>query len=91
MKTGRFKPEYAGKLNFFLSSLDVNVKLPHENPSIGIILCKEKSNATVEFSLRSIDKPMGVATYKLTKELPEPYKQYLPDPESLRKFLENEE
>lgn len=87
LKTGTFKPEYAGKLNFYLSALDEYIKLPHENPSVGIILCKEKSYTTVEFAFRSIDKPMGVATYKLSKELPEEYKKYLPDPDVLRKMI----
>src|SRR3989339_782739 len=87
LKTGAFKPEYAGKLNFYLSALDEYIKLPHENPSVGIILCKEKKTTTVEFSFRSIDKPMGVATYKLSKELPEVYKKYLPDPDVLRKMI----
>lgn len=87
LKTGAFKPEYAGKLNFYLSALDEYIKLPHKNPSVGIILCKEKKTTTVEFSFRSIDKPMGVATYKLSKELPEAYKKYFPDPDVLRKMI----
>jgi Uncharacterized conserved protein len=62
LKYGEFKPEYAGKLNFYLSVLDEYVKLPDENPSIGIILCRSKSNKTVEFAFRDMSKPMGVAT-----------------------------
>jgi len=87
LKTGKFKPEYAGKLNFYLNALDEYVKLPHENTSIGIILCKEKNDTVVEFAFKTIDKPMGVATYKFTTELPEQYKKYLPNSEDLRKLM----
>ena len=87
LKRGDFKPEYAGKLNFYLSALDEYVKLPNENPSIGIILCKDKDSTTVEFAFRDINKPMGVATYKTSKELPHEYRGILPDPEELIKLM----
>ena len=87
LKRGEFKPEYAGKLNFYLSALDEYVKLPNENPSIGIILCKDKSTKTVEFAFRDINKPMGVATYKTSTELPHEYRGILPDPDELRKLM----
>lgn len=87
LKRGDFKPEYAGKLNFYLSALDEFVKLPDENPSIGIVLCKSKSNKVVEFAFRDTDKPMGVATYRTFKELPKEYHGILPDEEELRKLL----
>jgi predicted nuclease of restriction endonuclease-like (RecB) superfamily len=87
LKRGEFKPEYAGKLNFYLSALDEYVKLPNENPSIGIILCKDKDSKTVEFAFRDINKPMGVATYKTSKELPHEYRGILPDPEELIKLM----
>jgi hypothetical protein len=70
LKRGKFKPGYAGQLNFYLNVLDEKVKLPHENPSIGIVLCKEKNNTVVEFAVKTIDKAMGVATYRTTKEVP---------------------
>ena len=88
LKTGEFKPEYLGKMNFYLSALDENVKQPHENPSIGIILCKEKNNKIVEFSFRDFNKAMGVATYKTSRELPEKYKNILPDAETLKKLMD---
>ncbi len=88
LKTGKFKPEYLGKMNFYLSALDDLVKQTHENPSIGIILCKEKHNKTVEYSFRDFNKAMGVATYKTSNELPEQYKEILPDSETLKKLLE---
>jgi predicted nuclease of restriction endonuclease-like (RecB) superfamily len=87
LKSGKFKPEYAGKLNFYLNLLDDKVRLPHENNSIGIILCKEKSNAIVEYAFKNIDKAMGVATYKISRLLPSKYRKILPDAESLKKLL----
>ena len=87
LKTGKFKPEYAGKMNFYLSALDDHVKLPHENPSIGIILCKTKKTTIVEYAFRDIKKPLGVATFKLSKKLPPKLTKHLPDPEALKKLL----
>ena len=87
LKKGKFKPEYLGKMNFYLSALDEMVKQPHENPSIGIILCKSKTDKVVEFSFRDFGKAMGVATYKTSKELPAKYKGILPDAKTLKKLL----
>jgi predicted nuclease of restriction endonuclease-like (RecB) superfamily len=88
LKTGKFKPEYLGKLNFYLSALDDLIKQPHENASIGIVLCKEKNNKIVEYSFRDFNKAMGVATYKTSDELPESYRELLPDAETLKKLLD---
>ncbi len=87
LKKGEFKAEYAGKMNFYLSVLDEYVKQPHERPSIGIILCKSKKKNIVEFAFKDTLKPMGVATYKTYNELPEEYKNILPDPEKLKELL----
>jgi predicted nuclease of restriction endonuclease-like (RecB) superfamily len=87
LKKGKFKPEYMGKMNFYLSALDEMVKQPHENPSIGIILCKSKTDKIVEFSFRDFNKAMGVATYKASKDLPAKYKGILPDAKTLKKLL----
>lgn len=87
LKRGEFKPEYTGKLNFYLSALDEYVKLPDENPSIGIILCKSKSDKIVELSFRDTSKPMGVATYRTSSELPKELRDALPDMEDLKKLL----
>ncbi|MGG9960855.1 PDDEXK nuclease domain-containing protein [Ferruginibacter sp. SUN106] len=87
LKKGKFKPEYLGKMNFYLSALDEMVKQPHENPSVGIILCKSKTDKVVEFSFRDFNKAMGVATYKTSKELPAKYKGILPDARALKKLL----
>ena len=86
LKNGEFQPEYAGKLNYYLTALDELIKLPEENPSVGIILCRSKDNAEVEFALRDISKPMGVATYRSVGELPDTY-HALPSAEELKKLL----
>ncbi|OQX20537.1 MAG: hypothetical protein BWK75_04760, partial [Candidatus Altiarchaeales archaeon A3] len=78
LKISKFIPEYAGKMNFYLNFLDDKVKLQDENPSIGIILCKEKDNIVVEYALRTIKKPVGVAEYYLTRELPDKLLKELP-------------
>ena len=87
LKRGKFKPEFAGQMSFYLNVLDNKVKLSHENSSIGIILCKEKNNTVVEYTIKSIDKPMGVATYKTSAELPRSVKKFLPDETELKKLL----
>lgn len=72
LKASSYKPEYAGKLGFYLELLDDFVRLPHENKSIGIVLCKDHKSFEVEYSLRSIKNPVGVADYNLEKALPDP-------------------
>ncbi len=88
LKTGKFKPEFLGKMNFYLSVLDEYVKKPHENPSIGIILCKEQQNKVVEFAFRDFNKAMGVATYTTSNKLPEQFINILPDEKALKKLME---
>ena len=90
LKVGRFKPEYAGKMNFYLNLLDDFVREPHENPSIGIILCTERNYFEVEYALRGLDKPVGVSEYVLTHELPSSLEDKLPDAEQLRKRIQQE-
>lgn len=67
--------------------LDDKIKLPHENQSVGIILCKEKSDTLVKYAIGGIRKPMGVAIYKTKNDLPEIYRKVLPEPEDLRKLM----
>lgn len=86
LKKGKFEPEFAGKMNFYLSLLDDFVKEPDENPSIGIILCAEKDRFEVEYALRGINKPVGVSEFKLTRTLPKDLIDKLPDV----KYLEDE-
>ena len=87
LKSGKFRSSYLGQLNTYLSALDSYVRKPHENPSIGIILCREMSQTFVEFAVRDYNKPMGVATYRTSKDMPERLRNALPDIEELRKLL----
>ncbi len=89
LKIGKFKPEYAGKMNFYLSVLNDTVKLPDENPSIGIIICKEKKRTTVEYALKESNQPIGISTYKLTESLPNDLKGLLPTPVEISQRLVN--
>jgi len=78
LKIGEFLPEYKGKMEFYLSILNDTIKLPHENEAIGIIICKSKDRTIVEYSLKSGNMPIGVATYKTSTVLPKEYKNLLP-------------
>jgi len=85
LKIGKFKPEYAGKMQFYLSALDNLVKLKDENPSIGIIICKEKNRTTVDYALKDVSKPIGISTYKITPNLPKNLIKYLPSRKEIEK------
>ena len=87
LKVGKFKPEYAGKMNFYLNLLNDTVKMPHENPSIGIILCSDKDSLEVEYSLLNTSQPMGVSTYTLKDTLPDELQYTLPTQAELEKQL----
>lgn len=91
IKRGKFIPEYAGKMNFYLGILNRYLKLKDENPSIGIILCKEKTDSTVEYSVADMDKPIGVSKYSLMHDLPKKLKKYLPSPDDLINVLNEPE
>ena len=84
---GITKPGYAGKMNFYLNLLDDYIREDDENPSIGIILCAERDRLEVEYALRGIDKPVGVAEYRLTKELPTELRADLPSVETIKAEL----
>ncbi len=87
LKVGKFKPEYAGKMNFYLNTLNETVKMSHENPSIGIILCSDKDNLEVEYSLINTSQPMGVSTYTIKDKLPDDLIDTLPSQEELQNQL----
>ena len=91
LKTGKFKPSYLGQLNTYLSVLDDKVKKPHENQSIGIILCRDMNKTFVDYVIRDYDKPLGVATYKTSKDMSDELRRALPNIEDLRKLLETNE
>ncbi|MHC5772602.1 PDDEXK nuclease domain-containing protein [Nostoc sp.] len=88
LKTGEFLPEYVGKMQFYLAALDDFSRLPDENLSIGIILCKSKNKTIVEYALRESNKPIGIASYKLFSTVPQELKNQLPAPEQVAKLLE---
>jgi predicted nuclease of restriction endonuclease-like (RecB) superfamily len=88
LKIGEFQPEYKGKMEFYLSLLNDIVKLPHENDSIGIIICKEKNRTIVEYSLKTSSMPIGVSTYTTTAKLPKDYKNLLPDSKAISEKLD---
>lgn len=88
LKVGDFQPEFVGKMQFYLAALDRQVRQEDENPSIGIILCKEKSRTIVEYALHDANKPIGVATYEITRTLPKELKGQLPRPEEIAALLE---
>jgi len=88
LKIGKFQPEFVGKMQFYLTALDRQVREADENPSIGIILCKEKNRTVVEYALYDARKPIGVATYRTVKHLPKELKGMLPAPEEIAKLLE---
>jgi predicted nuclease of restriction endonuclease-like (RecB) superfamily len=88
LKVGEFEPEFVGKMQFYLAALNAQVRQEDENPSIGIILCKEKTRTIVEYALGDARKPIGVATYQITKTLPKNLKDQLPSPEAIARLLE---
>lgn len=93
LKNTKFIPEFAGKLNFYLSAVDSLVKQEDDNPTIGILLCKDKNNLEAEFALRDINKPIGISELKLTENLPDNLKSSLPTIEEIElelKRLDNQ-
>ncbi len=88
LKIGAFLPEYVGKMQFYLAVLDDTVRMPEENPSIGILLCKSKDRTIVEYAVRESKKPIGVSTYQMVSSLPAEYAGQLPTPEQISLLLE---
>ncbi len=87
LKTGEFKPEYAGQLNFYLSAVDGILKKDVDNPSIGLLLCKSKNDLVAEYALKDMSKPIGVSEYKVTSSLPEDLSKQLPSIEDIQKRI----
>ena len=87
LKIGSFQPEHKGKMEFYLEALDTQERLAGENPSIGIIICRDKNKTVVEYALRTANRPIGVATYTVSAELPEAYRHELPSPEAIAERL----
>ena len=91
LKIGKFKPMYLGQLQAYLQILDDKVRKPHENPSIGIVLCKSANQAYAEYAVRDYNKPMGVAIYKTFSDMPKEMQHALPDIEELKKLMSDSE
>lgn len=91
LKIGDFIPEYVGKMQFYLTVLDDTVRMPDENPSIGIILCKSKDQTIVEYALKESNKPIGVASYRVLAELPAELRGQLPAPDQVARLMEGVE
>jgi predicted nuclease of restriction endonuclease-like (RecB) superfamily len=89
LKKGKFKPEYAGKLNFYCNVVNDVLKHENDNPTIGLILCQERSRLLAEYSFVGIDKPIGISTYELTRALPKELKSSLPTVEEIEAELNN--
>jgi predicted nuclease of restriction endonuclease-like (RecB) superfamily len=87
LKTVKFKPEFAGKLNFYISAVDGVLKTDHDNPTIGILICKSKNDTVVEYALRDVHKPIGVSEYTITQHLPDELKSSLPSIEEIEAEL----
>jgi hypothetical protein len=91
LKNTKFIPEYAGKLNFYLSAVDSLIKSESDQPTIGILLCRNKNNFETEFALRDINKPLGISEFNLTEILPEELKSSLPTIEEIEHELSTKE
>jgi hypothetical protein len=87
LKIEAFKPEFSGKMNFYLSAVDDLLRHPSDEPSIGIILCKSKNKIVAEYALRDLRKPMGISEYRLTESLPKQLKGSLPSIKQLEAEL----
>ena len=87
LKKGDFKPEYTGQLNFYLNVLDEKIKLPQENSSVGIILCKERNETVVQYSLRNTNNPIGVAKYRISDKIPKEVLTVLPNLNKLKELM----
>ena len=90
LKTVKFKPEFAGQLNFYVSAINGELKEENDNPTIGILICKSKNKTVVEYALNSIENPIGVSEYQLTTQLPNNFKSTLPSIEEIEAKLGDE-
>ncbi|HEY9658319.1 MAG TPA: PDDEXK nuclease domain-containing protein, partial [Allocoleopsis sp.] len=89
LKTTDFKPEYSGQINFYVNVIDEKLRRQHDNPTIGIILCRSKKKSVVEYALRGMSQPISVSTYRTTAALPAEFKEKLPSIEDLQHEIES--
>lgn len=83
LKTVEFEPEFAGKLSFYLSAIDGELKTENDNPTIGLLLCKGKDKVVAEYALKDVNKPMGISDYKLSNKISDDLKKSLPTIEDI--------
>jgi len=88
LKIGEFKPEHKGQIEFYLDTLDQQHRIEGENPPIGIVICRSKTKTVVEYALRNMARPLGIATYTVTPQLPASYRGELPSAEEIARRLE---
>jgi predicted nuclease of restriction endonuclease-like (RecB) superfamily len=89
LKTVKFKPDFAGQLNFYVSAIDGELREKEDNPTLGILICKSKNNTVVEYALQNINSPIGVSEYQLVSKLPKEFKSSLPSIEAIESELQN--
>ncbi len=87
LKTTKFKPEYAGQLNFYITAVDRQIKEESDNPTIGILICKSKNNTIVEYALNNINSPMGISEYTISNQIPNELRDILPSSEEIENEL----
>ncbi|HAO07250.1 MAG TPA: DUF1016 domain-containing protein, partial [Chryseobacterium sp.] len=87
LKTGHFEPEFAGKLNFYVTAVDKKLRDENDNATVGMIICKDKNEIIAEYSLTDLHKPLGISSYELNKILPENFKSHLPSIEEVENEL----
>ena len=87
LKTGEFEPEYAGKISFYIAAVDGTMRTAGDGPTIGLLLCESRSGTIVEYALQNFIQPIGVSTYRVTKELPAPVREELPSVEDLQEVV----
>ena len=89
LKAVKFRPEFAGKLNFYISAVDDIIKTKGDNPTIGILICTSKNRTTVEYALRNVKTPIGVSNYEIVNALPSKFKSSLPTIEDIESELKD--
>ena len=90
LKAVEFEPEFVGKLNFYLSAVDDQLRTEHDNPTIGLLICRNRDKLMAEYALRDVNKPIGISEYRLTENLPENLKSTLPTIEEIEERLQQE-
>ena len=89
LKTVKFEPEFAGKLNFYVTAIDRQMRDKDDNPTIGLLICKDKEDVIAEYTLADIQKPLGISAYDLNNILPETFRSSLPTIEEIEKNMKN--